>query len=179
MLGRRLSGRKPGALRCCGLTAHACITRPEHSISSRRHKPRARPGTTMRPAIPQTIRDAFPKSRIKNLIRLNRARVIPYSVNSFSVRTNNRTYTAKSSSSADTHPTRGGRNRCRSGGEAPCRRHRLRSTPLSLAGRISPGSKSIRTCQRVVAPPYCECTSDGHPESAGQRRLLFGRMLRF
>lgn len=65
MLGRRLSGRKPGVLRRRSLTAHACITRPEHSISSRRHKPRARPGTTMRPAIPQTIRDAFPKSRIK------------------------------------------------------------------------------------------------------------------
>lgn len=28
---------------------------PEHSISSRRHKPRTRPGTTVRPAVPQTI----------------------------------------------------------------------------------------------------------------------------
>lgn len=72
----------------------------------------------------------------------------------------------------DSRPIRGGPSRFRNGGKVPCRRLRLRSTPLSLAGRISPGSKSIRTCQRVVAPPYCEYTSNEHPESAGQRHLF-------
>lgn len=31
---------------------------------------------------------------------------------------------------------------------------------------------SARTCQRAVAPPCCEYTSNEHPESAGQRHLF-------
>ena len=88
------------------------------------------------------------------------------------VRTNSRTCAAGSLSSKDTRPIREGPSRFRNGGKAPCRRLRLRSTPLSLAGRISPGSKSIRTCQRVAAPPCCEYTSNEHPGSAGQRHLF-------